>query len=421
MLFESRHITVTADHGTATLAFGFEGEHTNALNLAHLREFEKALDSVAAHRVITILVVRSAIPSGFCAGLCPTALHSLVHPTDRSAFAWYGQRILGKLASLDAVSVAHIDGQCLGAGFELALACDHRFCVARSTTLLGFPERLACFGGSGRLRALAGRRGGELLASGRIVSGREAQQLGLVDVACSERRAKTELRAILGRLEAQPVKAPHQIELGGLAEERRIFSAASIPSLGERPLGTSSPAPPFPKMFGLLGNDTAIEKFAAVAVLHGASVVVSGDRTGISAQLVESRAGGFITPMEAEQARLRVRASDSLDGFGDAELVFVAAGHNPFRLAAAIRPRAIVCVIRPAGGDPPKTQSHLAVPFPFPRRLVYISFCGTDRVALFPDTATDQETLAAVSAWMKPFGYSSVVFPVASRLLPRAA
>jgi hypothetical protein len=174
-------------------------------------------------------------------------------------------------------------------------------------------------------------------------------------------------------------------------------------------------------MLGLLGIDATIEKLAAVAVLHGASVVVSGDRSRIYSQIVESRARGFITPLEAEQARLRVRVSDSLDGFGDAELVFVAAGHNPFRLAAAIRPRTIVCVIRPAGGDPPTSQSHLAVPFPFPRRLVHLSFCGSERVALFPDAATDPETLTAVSAWMKPFGYTSVVFPVAARLLPRAA
>jgi enoyl-CoA hydratase/carnithine racemase len=421
MHFESRHITVTSDHGTATLRFGFAGEPTNALNLSHLREFEKALDAVASHRAITILVVRSAIPSGFCEGLCPSAVLSLLHPTDRSAFAWYGQQILGKLASLNAVSVAVIDGRCLDAGLEIALACDRRFCVSRSTTLLGFPGRTPCFGGSVRLRAVAGRRGSELLKSGRIVSGREAKQMGLVDVACSERRSKIELRTMLDRLEARPLKARYKTEAEGLAEERRSFSSASITALCERPLAIGNSAPPFPAMLGLLGIDATIEKLAAVAVLHGASVVVSGDRSRIYSQIVESRARGFITPLEAEQARLRVRVSDSLDGFGDAELVFVAAGHNPFRLAAAIRPRTIVCVIRPAGGDPPTSQSHLAVPFPFPRRLVHLSFCGSERVALFPDAATDPETLTAVSAWMKPFGYTSVVFPVAARLLPRAA
>lgn len=423
MIFKSRHISVTVDHGTATLAFGFTGEHANALGLSQLREFDAALDAVAPNRGFDVLVVQSAIPNRFCTGLCPSARNSLMHPADRAAFAWYGQQVLEKLARLDAVSIAFIDGACLGVGFELALACDHRLCVAHPTTPLGFPERFACFGGSSRVKSLGGRSGMDLLTSGRVISAREAVRLRLVDVACSQRRAKIALRGLINRIEAQPIKSSCYVKVGGFAEERRAFSSATITPLDEPTrLGkTDDHAPPFPETIGLLGNEPSVEAFASAAALQGTSLVVCGDRSRIYAGIAENVRRGFLTRLEAEQVRLRVRAADTLDGFRSADLVFVAEPHNPFRLAAVVQPRAVVCIVRTPGGDPSTSQSSLAVPFPFPRRLVHINFCGIDRVALFPDTMTGPETLFALKAWLRPHGYASVVFPVAARLLPRAA
>lgn len=423
MIFASRHITVTADHGTATLAFGFAGEPPNALGLDSLREFESALDAVSRCRGIGVVIVRSAIPHSFCPGLSPLAHSSLSHPADRAAFAWYGQRVLEKLANLSVGSVAFIDGECFGAGFELALACDYRLCVARPTTPLGFPERYTCFGGTARTRMLAGRRGLDLVASGKIISAREAVRLGLVNVACSERRSKIALRGLLDRLEARPIKPTRPPDADGLAAERRAFSVMPPPSLPDRMMGgpTKYSVLPFPRTIGILGNDPSVESIASAASIRGTSVVVCGSRSGIFAAIDESARRGFISCLEAEQVRLRVRASDTLDAFAGAELVFVAESHNPFRLAAAVRPRTVVCVVRPAGGGSSSTPSQLTVPFPFPRRLVHISFCATDRIALFPDATTDPAILSAITAWLKPFGYASVVFPVAARLLPRAA
>ncbi len=423
MIFASRHITVTADHGTATLSFGFAAEPANALDLAHLREIDAALDALSLCRDIGVLIVQSAIPYSFCPGLCPVARHSLAHPADRAAFVWYGQTVLEKLAHLPAVSVAFIEGECLGAGFELALACDYRICVAGPTSTLGFPERFTCFGSAARLKMLAGRRGMKLVTSGRIISAREAERLNLVTVACSERRAKIALRGLIDRFEVRPIKSLSPSSVGGLAAERRSFSVTSLPSLPDQKIAQSlhHPVLPFPGTIGLLGTDPSVEAIASEASIRGTSVAVCGDRSGIFAAIEQSARRGFITPLEAEQVRLRVRASDTLDGFEDAELVFVIEPHKPFRLAAAVRPRTVICVVRPAGGGSSFAPSPLAVPFPCPRRLVHISFCARDRVALFPDATTDPAILSALAAWLRPFGYASVVFPVAARLLPRAA
>src|SRR6478609_2830125 len=105
MLFESRHITVTVDHGTATLAFGFRGEPVNALDLCRLRELDAALQAIEVRGgAVNVLVVRSAHPTGFCAGLHPLALGSLTHPADRASFAWYGQQVLDRLGRIDTIS-----------------------------------------------------------------------------------------------------------------------------------------------------------------------------------------------------------------------------------------------------------------------------------------------------------------------------
>src|SRR5262245_22862824 len=179
MLFESAHVRITAEYGVGTLWLGFPGAPVNALSAARLAELDSALAAIETNPFLNALVVRSAKPAGFCAGLHP----SVAEITDRIAFAARGQRVLARLSALPFPTIAFIDGPCLGAGFELALACDHRLCVSAPNTLLGFPGRFACFGGSGRLRALLGKRAEAFIESGRAFSGRETHALGLVDRA----------------------------------------------------------------------------------------------------------------------------------------------------------------------------------------------------------------------------------------------
>jgi len=416
MVFESPHIRVSVEYGTATLWLAFPGEPVNALDVGRLRELDAALQAVSATHAIRVLVVRSSLPAGFCAGIHPNAIASLTNPADRAAFAWFGQRVLERLAQLDCVTLAFIDGPCLGVGLELALACDYRLCVARPTTHLGFPDRFACWGGTARLRQLLGRRCADFVSSGRTLSGREARDLGIVDVACCERRAKIELRTFLDRLEMKPVKPREARELTGLAGERRTFAEATLPAIAD--LRVSPPTVQPLSVVGLLGDDPDAARIVAEVVLRGASGVVCGSRAAVFAAIETSLTRGFVTPLEAEQGRLRVRASDTLDGFDRAALIFVAQGCDPFRLAAVVRTRAVVCAISPGDvGMPVRPET----PFPFPRRLVRIGFHDTNRVALFPGLATDPNTLTTVAAWLKPFGLTATVFPTAARLLRWAA
>src|SRR5262245_46843406 len=125
MLFESAHVRVTAEYGVGTLWLAFPGDPVNAMDALRLRELDAALAAIEHNPFLNALVVRSAKPAGFCAGLHP----GVAEVIDRAAFAALGQRVFARLSALPFTTVAFIDGPCLGVGFELALACDSRLCV----------------------------------------------------------------------------------------------------------------------------------------------------------------------------------------------------------------------------------------------------------------------------------------------------
>jgi enoyl-CoA hydratase/carnithine racemase len=263
MLFESAHVRASAEYGIGTLWLNFPGTPVNALDAGRLSELDSSLAVIERNPFLNALVVRSAKPAGFCAGLHP----AVADVVDRAAFASHGQRVLTRLAALPFVTVAFIDGPCLGVGLELALACDYRLCVASQSTHLGFPGRFTCFGGSTRLRKRMGWRAAPFIESGRTFSGREARELGLVDRAFCARRAKIELRTFLDELERAPRVPDRARAQTGCAAERRAFAQVD---------------------------------------LRGTSVRVCALPSDIAILL----ARGFITPLEAEQLRARAVPAD---------------------------------------------------------------------------------------------------------------
>jgi enoyl-CoA hydratase/carnithine racemase len=93
------------------------------------------------------------------------------------------EAVTTRLADLPMPTIAAMEGNALGGGLELALACDIR--VASERASLGLPEvRLAVTPGAGgtqRLpRAVGVARAKELTLTGRIIDAYEAERIGLV-------------------------------------------------------------------------------------------------------------------------------------------------------------------------------------------------------------------------------------------------
>ena len=150
----------------------------NALTVEMRQAYGRAVGELSDDPEVRVVVVRGAGDKAFSAGgdvaqFLKLAPHDLV--------AW-GKEMETTEACLKPV-IAAIDGYALGAGFELALACDIRIATERSEFAL--PEvRLGMMPGSGGsqrlLRLLGPSRAKYWLFTGRTMAAAEAERLGIV-------------------------------------------------------------------------------------------------------------------------------------------------------------------------------------------------------------------------------------------------
>jgi cyclohexa-1,5-dienecarbonyl-CoA hydratase len=110
------------------------------------------------------------------------------------------------------ITIAAVQGACLGGGAELAAVCDMVY-TARDATW-GFPEiKLGCYPpvATVALPALVGqKRASELILTGRQISGDEAVAIGLANRSVRAEELNTVIRETLNELQAMsPIALAH--------------------------------------------------------------------------------------------------------------------------------------------------------------------------------------------------------------------
>ena len=143
-------------------------------------------------------------------------------------------RVAQRLAGLPMPTIAAIEGDALGGGLEVALCCDLR--VASERAKLGLPEvRLAVTPGTGgtqRLPRIVGMaRAKELLLTGRIVTAREAERIGLVNEVVPSGEAVARATAIGDEIAARgplAVRAVKELADGALDRDLAAGHAAEV-------------------------------------------------------------------------------------------------------------------------------------------------------------------------------------------------
>ncbi len=156
----------------------------NALNLATRREIAAVLDELEKDREVGVLIVTGAGEKAFISG---SDLNEFGRMTPLEAYEFMdtlAQRLYTRLEELDIPVIAMINGLCLGAGCEIAMACDIR--IASDRAKFGQPEiKLGIMpggGGTQRLARLVGPgKAKELIFTGDIIGAEEAQAIGLVN------------------------------------------------------------------------------------------------------------------------------------------------------------------------------------------------------------------------------------------------
>ena len=166
-----------AEADVALLTLDDPDSSANILSRHVLEALQRHLDELDQRKDLAGLVIRSAKPGMFIAG---ADLNEFVAWLDApkeevSGYCRQGQQLFGRLAQGNYVTVAAIDGMCVGGGAELALWCDRRVLTDGDKTGYGFPEvKLGLFpgwGGTARTPRMVGLSNAiELVTSGETIS-----------------------------------------------------------------------------------------------------------------------------------------------------------------------------------------------------------------------------------------------------------
>jgi 2-(1,2-epoxy-1,2-dihydrophenyl)acetyl-CoA isomerase len=175
-----RTVLLTFDGNLAELVLNRPAK-MNAMNSAMVRELSESLDKVESEGARALLVRGEgrAFSSGRDLGDADP-LHEDGEAILRDVF----NPLIDRLAGLAVPTIAAVQGACLGTGLGLALACD--IIYAADDARIGSPfARIGAVLDSGAHAAFVARVGAhralELIYTGRLLSGREAAEWGLVN------------------------------------------------------------------------------------------------------------------------------------------------------------------------------------------------------------------------------------------------
>ena len=156
-------------------------EQRNSLSAATLSELEQAFSNLSARDRISA-VIFTGTDDVFASGADIRELQTLT-PDSAREYALRGQRFFQLIADARQLTVAAVNGYCMGGGLDLALAC--RLRVASHQAVFAHPgARLSIitgWGGTQRLPRLVGTaRALEMFTTARRVNADEALAIGLV-------------------------------------------------------------------------------------------------------------------------------------------------------------------------------------------------------------------------------------------------
>ena len=173
---------VTLERRGAVGVVRIDRPKVNALNVQVVAELDDACAAIESDPSIRAVVVHGGERT-FSAGADLKEM-SEGSPEDVRGRVGALQRLCDRIAALDVVTIAAVNGYALGGGCEVAMACDFRF--ASSKARLGQPEIVVGLipgaGGTQRLPRLVGpARAKWMIFTGEFVEADTALAWGLVD------------------------------------------------------------------------------------------------------------------------------------------------------------------------------------------------------------------------------------------------
>jgi enoyl-CoA hydratase/carnithine racemase len=228
MVGDLRTIDYRTADGLAVVSLA-RPDKRNAMNVQMFEELGDAAEQAASDPDVRGIIVRAEGPS-FCAGIDLGALAGFaVDGATEEGFGRFvaiAQRPYRLLATIPKPVIAAVQGHALGAGFQLALACDVRIASTDATFAL-LEARYGLIPDLGGLhhlvRQIGPARAKELAWSARAIDAAEAERLGLVNRVVDGGSLDVQARAFAFELLAHsPVTAGHVKSLVARATETEL-------------------------------------------------------------------------------------------------------------------------------------------------------------------------------------------------------
>ena len=211
-LSELEYLRFTLQEGVATLFINRPQVH-NAVSLATMAELERVLDLLEKDPGVAAVILTGAGDRSFVSGGDLKDFEKITTHEAAAAMSRRMQLITGRLCALPALVIGAINGDCLGGGCEVALACDLR--IVSDAAHFGFKQVnlgiTPAWGGRRRFVRLVGRaRALTLLLTGELIDAAEALRIGLADRMVPSSQvmdAATELASEVARNPRMAVRA----------------------------------------------------------------------------------------------------------------------------------------------------------------------------------------------------------------------
>ncbi len=176
-------VNLTRQENIVRLHFERADKPVNVLDEGCIAEIEAHLEALEAEPPKT-LVLESGNAGCFIAGADLDIIEAVTDAEDAAKLAERGQSLCRRIEVLPSISIALVNGACMGGGLELALACDYIVAVDDQSTRLALPEiKIGIhpgFGGCIRLPKRVGwMQAVEMILTGRSVDAKRARRIGL--------------------------------------------------------------------------------------------------------------------------------------------------------------------------------------------------------------------------------------------------
>jgi len=187
-------------------------ETLNSLNIEFSREIDEALTEVEQDDDVKVVVFKGSGKS-FSSGYDLERVYFVYgggtgkvedksrRPSQRSRLAYdrWRSESLRRIFLLNKITIAQVHGYCIGGGLYMSLCCD--MTIAAEDAKIGHSEQRLGFSGAMyvfpiEVALIGQKRARELLLTGKLIDGKEAERIGLVNQVVPADQLEAETRKL---------------------------------------------------------------------------------------------------------------------------------------------------------------------------------------------------------------------------------